>query len=327
MSGISEFELIDQLLKPLTNGISGAFALSDDAATLGSLGAGQVHVVTKDALAVGVHMLADDPPGDIARKALRVNLSDLAAMGAIPSGFFMALCLGQDTNEKFIRGFVRGLAKDSIRFEIPLLGGDVVRHSGPFLVTITAVGTATEVELLRRSGAQIGDGLWVSGSIGDSALGLLAATDKLQIVSDQYRSDLIQRYRVPKPRIALGQALAGVANACIDISDGLIADVGHLCSESGLMCHLNADNIPLSSQVRSVISFEPSLLSTIMNGGDDYELAFAVSGGHEDTLKRIAKSLDVQITKIGLFCEGKGVEVVGENCASIAIARNGYQHL
>jgi len=327
MSGISEFELIDQLLKPLSNGMSGAFGLSDDAAILGSLEEGEVHVVTKDALAVDVHMLADDPPGDIARKALRVNLSDLAAMGAVPTGFFMALCLGRETDDQFVRSFVHGLANDIIRYETPLLGGDVVRHSGPFLVTITAIGKATEAELLRRSGAQVGDGLWVSGSIGDGALGLLAATDRLQEISDQYRSDLIQSYRVPEPRVGLGKALSGVANACIDISDGLIADVGHLCSESRLMCKINADHVPLSSQVRSVISFEPSLLGTIMNGGDDYELAFAVSGCHEDTVKRIAKSLDIQITKIGLFGEGKGVEVVGADDASIAIARNGYQHL
>jgi thiamine-monophosphate kinase len=327
MPGLSEFELIDQLLKPLSAGAPGAFSLSDDAAVLPYLQEGNVHVVTKDALTIGVHMLADDPPADMARKALRVNLSDLASMGATPVGFFMALCLGDDTDESFLRGYTNGLASDVAEFKVPLMGGDVIRQRGPFTVTITAIGVVPRTKLLRRSGAQPGDSLWVSGTIGDGALGLLSARGEVGHLTECHKSALINRYQVPQPRFDLGQKLGDLASACIDISDGLIADVGHLCTASNVGCTIHANQIPLSDGARSCLFDKPALLENVLSGGDDYELAFAVSPGKKTALKSLTVDMEITVSRIGEFTHSPEVLVLDEAGTTIPIGQTGYRHI
>ena len=327
MPGLSEFELINQLLKPLAAGAPGAFALSDDAAVLPGLAAGESHVVTKDAVALGTHMLAGDPPGDMARKALRVNLSDLASMGAKPAGFFMALCLGKDTDEPFLRAFVDGLAQDVSTYSIPLMGGDIIRQDGPMVVTITALGSVPKDKVLSRAGAKPGDSLWVSGTIGDGALGLMAAQGRLPGLSEDENAFLSHRYRVPEPRLALGTALGGIASACIDISDGLVADVGHLCEASGVGCTIEAPRLPLSDAGQAALERDESLLNTGLTGGDDYELAFAIPADKEQELHGVANRLNAAVARIGAFSKGEGVNVLDRAGETLTIALGGYRHI
>ncbi len=326
-NGLSEFDLIDRFLKPLAASAPGAFALKEDAAVLPELTAGGVHVVTKDALAVGVHMRPEDPPAYIARKALRVNLSDLAAMGAKPVGFFMALCLGADTDEGFLAEYVSGLAEDITEFSFPLMGGDIIRTTAPFMVTVTAVGAAPADSLLRRSGAQLGDSLWVSGTIGDGALGLLVANGDLPELPSENQAALIKRYQIPEPRLALGQALQGLATACIDISDGLVADVTHMCEASNLGCRIEVKDLPLSSAAKHAVVDNPDLIQNIVNGGDDYELAWAVGPELENTLPAVASTANVAIAQIGRFTTDEGVRVADEAATILPIALQGYRHI
>lgn len=326
MTALSEFELIEKLLKPLAAQAPGAFALADDAAMLPDLALGESFVVTKDALSIGTHMLADDPPADMARKALRVNLSDLAAMGARPVGFFMALCLGDKTDQAFLETFVEGLADDVAQFDIPLMGGDIIRHEGAFTVSITAFGAVQKDNVLRRNGARAGDSLWVSGTIGDGALGLKAARGELPALDPAHREALIQRYRVPEPRLNLGADLAGTARACIDISDGLIADVGHICELSGIGCSIEVEAVPLSEAGRYALNLESDILSTILTGGDDYELAFSVDPKNEKHLSTFATETEVPVKRIGRFEKSVGVRVMDGTGSSLNLKEAGYVH-
>lgn len=326
MSGLSEFELIETLLKPLAANAGGAFNLSDDAAVLPDAPPGEVFVVTKDALAVGTHMLASDPPGEMARKALRVNLSDLAAMGAKPVGFFMSLCLGSESNDAFLTQFVEGLAQDVEAFSIPLMGGDVIRHEGAFIVTITAIGSVARGGVLRRNGARPGDSLWVTGSIGDGALGLMAARHELTHLPPESQAALVQRYRTPEPRLAMGQSIVGLASACIDVSDGLVADVEHICKASSVGCRIESSLIPLSPAAEDVIGLDGGLWPNVLTGGDDYELAFAVPEERETQLQELIKKLHIPFSRIGCFEEGSDVIVVDQKGTPFDLPRHGYRH-
>ena len=326
-SGLSEFDLIARYLKPLSAGAPGAFALTDDAAVLPDPAPGAVHVVTKDALAVGVHMRREDGPSAMARKALRVNLSDLAAMGATPVGFFMALCLGQETKDIFVAAFAEGLAADVAEFSMPLMGGDIIRTAGPLTVTITALGSVPEATVLKRSGGQPGDSLWVSGTIGDGALGLLASQGDLPDLTEEDQAALVRRYQIPQPRLSLGQQLAGIATACIDISDGLVADVTHLCTASKLGCRIRADDIPLSDPAKQALVHDPDILQVVLNGGDDYELAWAVPPELDGTVPPVASAADVAVSRIGQLTESGDVEIVDETGSRLDIANEGYRHV
>ena len=326
MPRLSEFELIDTLLKPLAVNAPGEFALSDDAAVLPESPAGAALVMTKDALAIGIHMLVDDPPGDMARKALRVNLSDLASMGAKPIGFFMALCIGRDTDEVFLKEFISGLAEDVEEFSIPLMGGDIIRQDGPFIVTITAVGSVKKEDVLRRSLAKPGDSLWVSGTVGDGALGLLAARGELPSLSAAHQDFLSNRYHVPQPRIETGLSLAGLVRACIDVSDGLVADVGHMCKASGVGCRIEQSAIPLSPAATELLQSDVDVWSTILTGGDDYELAFAVPAERESQITDLMRSGPIRLTRIGLFQSGVDANVVDANGVGVQFETLGFQH-
>jgi thiamine-monophosphate kinase len=327
MTGISEFDVIAKYLKPLAASAPGAFALSDDAAVLPDLPSGHAYVVTKDALAAGVHMRSDESPADMARKALRVNLSDLAAMGARPIGLFMALCLGADTDESFVQAFCTGLGADLKTFDVALMGGDIIRQPGPFIVSITAFGHAPRDRMLRRSGAQIGDTLWITGTIGDAALGLRAATGQLSGLKTADQEYLVDRYCIPQPRTKLGVRLIGLAHACIDVSDGLVADVGHICAGSALGCVIQSEKVPVSPAVRAVLAQNSDVLVDILTGGDDYELAFAAPERAAEQIRHLAAAASIQISSIGTFVSGHDVEVRDRNGDRIPIPSGGYRHV
>jgi thiamine-monophosphate kinase len=317
---LGEFEFIAARLKPLAAGTPGALDLEDDAALLDPP-AGMTLVLTKDAMVAGVHFLADDPAGEIAKKLLRVNLSDLAAMGAAPVGYLLALARAKETPESWLAGFCQGLAEDQAEFAIGLLGGDTVSTPGPLTLSLTAIGQVPEGQALRRRGALPGDDLWVSGTLGDAALGLLVLQGKLDSPGNG-RDFLIRRYRRPQPRLALGQGLRGLAHAALDISDGLLADLGHILDASGVGAELRADQLPLSPAARDL----PGARDAALSGGDDYELLFTAPAAGREEVVALARRLGLPLTRIGRIETGSRARVLDETGQEIAPVRRGWQH-
>ncbi len=310
-----EFERIARYFKPLAG--VGSLALTDDAAVL-LPPPGRELVLTVDAMVAGVHFLADDPPDLVARKLLRTNLSDLAAMGATPLGYLLTVSVPRDTPEAWFAAFAAGLAADQAEFAVTLLGGDSTSTPGPVSLSLTILGTVAPGTALRRSGARAGDGVWVSGTIGDGALGLLAARGEIPDPD----GSLADRYRLPRPRLALGMALRGIASAAMDVSDGLVQDLGHICRESGVAADIEAALVPLSPAARAANRRELCL-----TGGDDYELLLAVPPAHEAALHEAARAACIPVTRIGTFRAGSPhVTVRTETGEVLPLARGGWSH-
>ena len=322
-----EFELIARHFAPLSAAEPGAFALTDDAAVL-ALEPGRRLVVTTDTMVAGVHFLPDNPAGTVAAKLLRVNLSDLAAMGAKPLAYTLSAALPEDVEDGWLERFARALAADQASFQVTLIGGDTVATPGPLTLTLCALGTVAEGRELRRSGARPGDVVYVSGTIGDAALGLAALRGELPGLAPEPREALGERYLRPQPRIALGQRLGGLAHAAADISDGLVADLGHICAASGTAAQVEAARIPLSPAGRAVLEADGERMTTVLAGGDDYELLFTAPPESADTLAGLSRELDLPLTAIGRIDEtkGDGVRVIDENGRRIELVENGYGH-
>lgn len=317
----AEFALIARHFLPLAG--PGALALEDDAALLDPPPGRQL-VLAADAMVAGVHFLPDDPPGTIGRKLLRVNLSDLAAMGATPLGYLMTTAFPHGTEDGWIAAFASGLAEDQRSFGLAVLGGDTVGTPGPMTLSLTILGSVAPGAALRRRGARPGDGLWVSGTIGDGALGLRVLQGRLP---PDPAGHLADRYRLPRPRLALGAALAGLAHAAMDVSDGLVQDVGHLCRASGCAAVIEAALVPLSDAAAAAIAADPALLGTALTGGDDYELVFAAPVEAEADLRARAAAAGVPVTRIGRFEEGAPeVRVLDAAGQPIAHPRAGWSH-
>ncbi|MGA9866982.1 MAG: thiamine-phosphate kinase [Acetobacteraceae bacterium] len=311
----AEFALIARHFRPLAG--PGALDLADDAALIAPP-PGRELVLTVDAMVGGVHFLAADPPDLIGRKLLRVNLSDLAAKGAIPLGYLMTVAAPRDTSDAFFAGFAQGLAADQATFAITLLGGDTTRTPGPLTLSLTAIGHVAPGAMLRRAGARRDDGIWVTGTIGDGALGLRVAQGKLHDATGY----LLDRYRLPRPR--LGIALAGVASAAMDVSDGLVQDLGHICRASGVGAVLEAARVPLSDPARAA---GPQWFETCLTGGDDYELLMAVPPAHDAALIAACAAAGVAVTQIGRFHTGRpDVTVRGPDGETLAFGSGGWSH-
>lgn len=271
-----EFQTIGDLFAPLAAKAPGALGLRDDAALM-TPPPGHEMVLTVDAICCGVHYLPQDPPDLVARKLMRVNLSDLAAMGATPAGVLLACAYSADCDEAWIDRFVAGLAQDVAAFDVPVLGGDTVSTRGPALFSLTALGWVPQGAALRRSGARAGDLIAVTGTLGDGALGLAAAQrlyDQPQAAAERpYLRDLAERYHLPRPRLGAGIALRGLATAALDVSDGLVQDLGHICRASAVQAEVDASALPLSAALLEACERDGAdgpLLA--LTGGDDYEL-------------------------------------------------------
>jgi thiamine-monophosphate kinase len=281
----------------------GACGLTDDAAILKSLGGADI-VVTTDALVEGVHFLPDDPADTVAQKALRVNLSDLAAKGATPAGFVLTLAL-RTVDDAWLAAFARGLGADAGRFACPLLGGDTVSTPGPLMASITAFGRITPGKMVHRSGAQAGDRVVVTGTIGDAALGLdiLRGGGVAAIFEDDAAAGqtLVQRYRVPEPRTALAQVLRDHAHAAMDVSDGLAGDLVKLCAASGVSAVVDVPAVPLSQPAARAVSAGVVSLEALMSGGDDYEILCAIPDEGFEAFARAAAAAGVTVSCIGAF--------------------------
>lgn len=315
-----EFALIAQHFRPLAG--DGALDLSDDAALL-TPPAGQQLVLAADALVEGVHFLPDDPPGMIARKLLRVNLSDVAAMGAAPLGYLMTTAFTRGTPDTWIAEFVAGLADDQQRFGLAVLGGDTVATPGPACFSLTIIGTVPPGQALHRRGARIGDEIWVSGSIGDAALGLQVLQRKLAADAEGH---LARRYRLPEPRLSLGQALRRVARAAMDVSDGLVQDLGHLCRAAGCGADIAAAALPLSAAASAALARDAALLPLLLTGGDDYELLFAAAPEDAAAVQAASATAGVAVTRLGRFVTGDAVVVRDGSGAAITLPQGGWSH-
>lgn len=317
--GVSnEFDLINKYFAPLSARAPGARGLLDDAATL-SPSDGCELVVTMDTVAEGIHFLPDEVPEHIANKLIGSNLSDLAAMGAKPVGFTLSCGWPKNVASEEVQAFAASLGDWVSRYSFPLLGGDTVSLNGDGVFTVTAFGEVPTGKALFRSGARVGDKMFVSGTIGDGSLGLSAAKAELGHIPEDDLAYLADRYRTPQPRINLGCLLSGEATACIDISDGLIQDVGHIASASNVRIEISSADIPLSAAARSLVESRPELMSNILTGGDDYELAFTASDAPDNT--------DVPTTLIGSVVNGPaGVCVFDEDGNEITVGKTGYNH-
>lgn len=328
-----EFDLIRRFFLPLATA-PGALRLSDDAALL-AVEAGQELVVTTDAIVESVHYLSADPPDSVAAKLLGVNLSDLAAMGAEPLAYFLALALPQSWSstecETWLASFARGLAAAQPLFKLGLLGGDTVSSPGGSCLTATAIGCVPAGSALRRSGAVVGDLVFVSGSIGDAALGLRVLESPVAVVDAVDAAHLVDRYRRPRPRVELGTRLRGRVHAAADVSDGLVADLGHICRASGVRAEIDAARLPLSPAVRRALDIDPELLQLVLSGGDDYELVFTVSETQRPAVEQAASDAGVPVSCVGrITASAPGEEValvrVVAGGADLTPASGGYQH-
>jgi thiamine-monophosphate kinase len=286
----------------------GAFKLTDDAALL-TPPIGCDLVLTADAVIGGIHFFPEDEADMVAKKALRVNLSDLAAKGAKPVGFLLTLALPKSVPESWIELFAQGLGDDAEKYECPLLGGDTVRTSGPVAVSITALGSVPANTMVRRSGARPGDAVMVSGTIGDAALGLelrdAVTAAKRWKLDDKHRYQLQRRYLLPQPRNALAEAIRICASAAMDVSDGLAGDLGKLCDVSGVSADVEVARVPLSEAAASVVKSEPAAIEKVLTGGDDYEIVCTVPVQRLPDFRAAAEAARVPVTEIGRITEAK----------------------
>jgi len=324
----AEDRLIARYFRPLARH-PGAFGLLDDAAAF-TPPAGVDVVVTTDAIVAGVHFFADDPADLVAQKALRVNLSDLAAKGAAPAGFLLTLALPKALGEAWVKVFAQALGADAQAYACPLLGGDSVRTGGPVTISITAFGTLPHGAMVRRSGAQPGDRVVVSGTIGDAALGLLlrrGAGSRRWKLDRAALAHLTARYLVPQPRNALAQAVRHYASAAMDVSDGLVGDLGKLCAASGATAAIEVARVPLSEAARKVVAAEPARIETVLTGGDDYEIVCTVAPEKLAPFCAAANAAGVAVTEIGSIVARRALpEFLDRNGKALRFKQASFSH-
>jgi thiamine-monophosphate kinase len=308
----------------------GALGLFDDAAVMVPP-PGCDLVLKADAIVGQVHFFADDPPDAIARKALRVNLSDLAAKGAKPIGFLLSLALPDGIGDEWLAAFASGLGADVEQYECPLLGGDTDRTPGPVTVSIAAFGALPHGTMVRRSGAQAGDRIVATGTIGDAALGLLVrkerATASRWDLDAEMSNHLIDRYLLPQPRHAMAEAVRGFASAAMDVSDGLAGDLAKLCRASGVSARVEVARVPLSAAARSALRSDESLIEPVLTGGDDYEILATVPRSKLVAFRTAASSFGIELSEIGEIVAGADApRFVGGDGQPLKFARQSFSH-
>lgn len=320
-----EFETIDRYFAPLTKGFEGAQGLANDTANL-TISDGYDAVVTLDTMVAGVHFLPNDPADTIARKLLRVNLSDLASSGAVPKTYFLSLSLPSEISNEWIACFTDGLAADQKIFDVTLGGGDTTSTPGPLSLSLTAIGEAPRDKTIVRSGASAGEDIYVSGTIGDAALALAIIETEGPEQALKMAPALVSRYRIPEPRVLLGPRIRDLATACIDISDGLIADIGHICRASAVGAEITASNVPLSDEGQRILSQHPDWSERPFTGGDDYELLFTVCPEDTDKVSALSGELKLPLTRIGRIISGDSPKLLADSGEAISLAKTGWRH-
>ena len=320
----SEFDLIEKYFTPLTGEYAPAFSLNNDAAVF-TPNSNMDMVITKDALVADVHFFSTDDPALIAERALRTNLSDLAAMGAEPKGYFLSLALpnqGLDI-EKWLSAFCIGLVNNQKLFKWSLWGGDTVSTSGPITISVTAIGETEKGKHLTRSNANIGDGIYVSGTLGDAAAAVKVIKENLQF---EGRDFILNRFYKPFPRLKLGKSLVNLASSALDISDGLLGDLSHICKNSVVGARIYQSKIPISSAFSNLLETKPEYNNLSLTGGDDYELLFTVPPENEKSLANLPKCQYHDITKIGEVIAEQKIVLLDERQTEITTYKKGYRH-
>lgn len=325
---LSGEEAIIRLLAPLAQGYPGAFGLADDCAVV-TPEPGTELVLKTDPVAEGVHFLAGDAPEDVAWKALAVNVSDLAGKGAEPIGYLMALSFPEAPTQAWMARFADGLRAAQGRFGCHLIGGDTDRRPGPVTITITVVGSVPVGRIVRRGTAKAGDVLFVSGTLGDAALGLALRRRpelaKAWGLLPEEEDHLRRRYLRPEPRLALGPVLRAHASAAMDLSDGLAKDLGRMCSASGCGASVRFADLPLSAAGAKAVAADPDLRQRIVAGGDDYEILAAIHADEASAFQMAASQAGVGVTRIGSALAGAGV-VIEADGQPMALDRTGWDH-
>ncbi len=322
-TGSGEDRLIARYFKPWATH-PGALGLGDDAAYI-KPPAGYDLVLTTDVLVEAVHFFKDDAPDTVARKALRVNLSDLAAKGARPLGFLLSLALPERTGDGWLDAFSGALKEDAQTYSCALFGGDTVR-SPAIMISIAMFGSVPEGKMVRRAGVKPGDRVMVTGTIGDAALGLKVRQGKLPKISAVQREHLVSRYLVPQPRNALAEAVRTHASAAMDVSDGLGGDLAKLCAASGVGAEIDVRKVPLSDAAKAALVAEPALLETLMTGGDDYEILCAVPPDEVASFTAAAKAAGVALADIGTFGQDEGVKFLDPAGKPLQFRRLSFSH-
>ena len=328
-SAVTEDDLIAALFAPIAG--EGALGLRDDAALIAPT-PGREIVVTLDTVVAGIHFFADDPPGAIARKALRVNLSDLAAKGALPRGFLLSLSLPKDFwagagAQGWLETFARTLGEDARRYGCPLLGGDTVATPGPLTLSITALGEVAAGRMVKRTGVKPGDALYVTGTIGDGALGLKARMGETPRLTGADEDFLVGRYLTPEPRNALARAMADFASGGMDVSDGLVGDLSKMLRVSGVAARVDLRAVPLSPSARALIAHGPEWFERAMTGGDDYELLASLPPGRAAAFEAAAAEANVAVTRVGEALAGAGAPTfIGLDGAPATFKVGSYGH-
>ena len=324
---MDEFGFIATHLAPLAG--PGGLGLKDDAALL-KPSIGKDLVLTKDTMVEGVHFPTGHYGGDTAEKLLRVNLSDLAAKGATPIGYMLSIAWPKDIDSRYFQGFAAGLRDVQDAFDFKLLGGDTTSIEGPMVVTATLIGEVPAGEMVTRSGAQVGNDIWVTGTIGDAYLGLQTVLGKA--LKPQPSAEALwhfeEAYYRPEPRLLFRKALRHYASACADISDGFVADSAHVAKVSEVRFAVDADKIPLSNYSGAWLSEqadEDTAFKALITAGDDYELVFTASPENADELRKLARAMGVRLSKLGRVETGEGVEIVADGNV-MTFDKTGHKH-
>ena len=319
-----EDDLIARFFAPIAG--PAGLGLKDDAALL-TPPEGSDLVLTVDALVGGVHFFSEDPPGAIAKKALRVNLSDLAAKGARPLGFLLALALPPDWNADWLEAFAAGLGEDGAVFDCPLLGGDTVKTPGPLTLSVTAFGAVKRGRMAARTGVRPGDRIYVSGTIGDAALGLMHRLNKAPHAASKHKEFLLDRYLLPRPRLALAPAMSSHASGGMDVSDGFVGDLTKMLRASGVSARIDLARLPLSEAAEAAVAADPGLFAIAATGGDDYELLAAVAPGEAAAFEAAARAAGVAVTSVGEALEGTAPPLfLGRDGQPAIFARGSFSH-
>jgi thiamine-monophosphate kinase len=323
----AEERLIARYFRPLAT-VPGALRLADDAAVIAPPPDSDI-VVTTDGVIAGVHFFPDDPPGSIARKALRMNLSDLAAKGAKPMGFVISIALPVGTDAAFLAAFAAELGEDAARYGCPLYGGDTDHTPGPLSVSITAFGTVPHGRMVQRSTAKAGDRIIVTGTIGDASLGVKLRRDhglaKSWRLDEAMSVELERRYLLPKPRNALAEAVLQHATAAMDVSDGLAGDLGKLCRASSVAAEIDVSRVPLSAAARAALAADPALIETVLTGGDDYEIVLTLAPEKFAALRSAAQAVGISVAEIGEVKAGDGARFMHAG-KTLAFTQPSYSH-
>jgi len=318
---LSEFEIIRRFFTHRARGA--VLGVGDDAAIVRAR-RGMELVISADMLVSGRHFFPDADPAQLGYKSLAVNLSDMAAMGAVPRWATLSVALPR-VDSRWLKAFMVGFMRLARRHRVDLVGGDTTR--GPLTICVQIIGETPTGSALRRDGARAGDDIWVSGTLGDAALALAARTGRIRLAAGE-RRQLERKLHAPEPRVALGAALRGTARSAIDVSDGLVADLGHICERSGVAAVIEGSRIPLSPIVKSKFN-QIVTIKSVLSGGDDYELVFSAGRARRDAIARLARRQRIKLTRIGEVIrrrQGPLVTVLDASGRPLALGQAGYRH-